>query len=130
MLYPKEYEHFSFLVKRYVELTLLLKIIPFDVRQLQQSKLKFIRCYDRLLEEVSLQIGKDLSILKRELNATGGVIVSEKQEKTFRLVQSKFKGFSYQQRFSNEVLRSDCEKLLALYMKGPFSLDLIKKRGG
>jgi hypothetical protein len=88
MLYPKDYEHFSLLVKRYVELALILKIIP---------------C---------------------------GAILSEKQEKTFRLVQSKFKGFSYQQRFSNEVLRADCERILALYMKGPFSVEMIKKRGG
>ncbi|EGL81658.1 hypothetical protein CathTA2_2844 [Caldalkalibacillus thermarum TA2.A1] len=112
----KEYQLFTELLKRYTVLHILLKVIPLEVQELRHSRLKLSRLYCRMLERVHGRVEQDIKLLRRQMAELGGHIISEEQEKTFRRVTAKFRGYLYQQRYANDVLRGECEELLLYYM--------------
>ncbi|MDQ0340309.1 hypothetical protein J2S00_003118 [Caldalkalibacillus uzonensis] len=114
----KEYQLFTELLKQYTVLQILLKVIPLEVKELHHSRLKLSRLYCRILERIHQQVEKDIHQLRRQITQLGGCIISEQQERTFRLVTTKFRGYLYQHRYTNDVLRGECEKLLFCYLTG------------
>lgn len=127
VIYPKEYTTFAQLVKINIELNLLLKVLAYDIYYIQKSALKMNRAYCQLLEQIQLQIQKDIPIIRSRMSDIGGRIVSEEQERTYRVVQTQFRGYMHTHRFANDVLRTDCEQLLAYYTQGKHMTHIIEK---
>lgn len=59
-MYPEEYQDFAKIVKTYVELSLLMRILPYDMNIMNSSSLKLFRSYHFLLNHIHHQIEKDL----------------------------------------------------------------------
>ena len=116
LMYPKEYEEFSQLVKQYVISHILLKVLQYDRKVIGQSTLKLLRAYDQLLDQVQWKIEKDLIEMKRQMKRLGGVIIKEEQQSTVRIVEAKFRGFIYTHRFMNYLLQAESEQVFQSYV--------------
>lgn len=115
-MYPKEYQEFSLIVKKYVVLNILIKTIKFDRNIINKSKCKLITVYNDSLVEVQWLIENNLLQLKKEMKTLGGSIIEEKQATDVRIVKVKFKNYIYVHRYLNYVLQSECEQLLKKYL--------------
>ncbi len=115
LMYPKEYLTFSQLIKKYVVLHIMLKVLEYDRHMMQQSACKLANAYEELLADIQWRIEYDLRAVKKELKELGGMVIEEKQEATVRVVKAKFRGFIYTHRFLNYVLQSESEQLFRSY---------------
>ncbi|MFV9510216.1 hypothetical protein [Tepidibacillus sp. LV47] len=116
LMYPKEYQEFSNLVKKYVVYHILLKVLQYDRKIGKQSSFKLARAYDELLSQVQWLIEKDLVEVKRQMKRLGGMIIREEQKPTVRIVESKFRGFIYTHRFMNYLLQAESEQVFKSYV--------------
>ncbi|MFX0559984.1 hypothetical protein TEPIDINF_001399 [Tepidibacillus infernus] len=116
LMYPKEYLDFSHLVKQYVILHIMLKVLEFDRKMIQQSACKLTRVYQDTLFEVQKKIEKDLRSIKRQMKELGGMVIEEEQQRTVRIVKAKFRGFIYTHRFLNYMLQAESEQLFKSYV--------------
>ena len=115
--HPEAYQSFAELLKKYVLLSILSQTIVWEVSEMKRSRLKFSRCYCRLLEEAHLQVEKERRRIYRRFTNMGGELIDERQEAHYRLVIAKFKGYLHQYRYANHLLRSECEQLLFRYWR-------------
>ena len=115
-MYPKEYQEFSQLIKRYVVLNVLIKVLEYDRNVIKHSGCKLLRIYDDNLAEVQWQIESNIRQLKKEITMLGGSIIEELQETEVRIVKVKFKNYIYTHRYLNYVLQTECEKILKVLL--------------
>lgn len=111
-MYPKEYQEFSQLIKRYVVLNILIKVLDHDRNVFKNSGCKLPRVYDDNLVEIQWQVENKLRQLKKEIKMSGGLIIEELQEDDVRIVKVKFKNYIYIHRYLNYVLQTECEQSL------------------
>jgi len=116
LMYPKEYLEFSQLIKEYVVLHIVTKVLEYDRKVIQQSTCKLTKVYDDTFEEVQWKIVQDLKQIKKKMKELGGIIFEEEQQPTVRIVKAKFRGFIYTHRFLNYVLQSESEQVLKKYL--------------
>ncbi len=110
LMYPKEYVEFSQQLKRYVVLHIMIRVIEYDKKIIQQSNCKLTRVYGEILSEIQLKIEFELRQIKRRMKELGGSIIEEQQQPTVRVVKAKFRGFIYTHRFLNYLLQAESEK--------------------
>lgn len=115
LMYPKEYLDFSQLIKKYIILNILLKVLEYDKKILKQSPFKLAEAYNETLTEIQWKIEKDLRQIKKNMRELGGTVIEEQQLPTVRMVKAKFRGFIYTHRFLNYLLHSESEKLFKVY---------------
>ncbi|OEF98900.1 hypothetical protein BHF71_02945 [Vulcanibacillus modesticaldus] len=115
-MYPEEYQEFSRLIKEYVVLHIILKVLEYDRKAIRQSTCKFSNLYDQLLTNIQWKIEYDLRRIKKNIKKLGGTIISQEQQSAVRVVKTKFKGFVYTHRYLNYVLQAESEELLKTYI--------------
>lgn len=116
LMYPEEYLEFSRLVKEYVLLNILLKVLNYDRKNIKSSQCKFNSIYGEALLKIELQIERDFISVKKRIKSLGGLIIEEEQQPSVRIVKAKFRGFIYTHRFLNYVLQAESEKLFKGYI--------------
>jgi len=114
-MYPKEYLDFSELVKKYVVLKIMIKVLEHDRQIIKQSFCKLAIAYDDTLNEIQWLIERELRQTKRAMKELGGMVFDEEQQSTVRIVRAKFRGFIYTHRYLNYVLQAEAEQLYRFY---------------
>ncbi len=116
LMYPQEYGEFSQLLKRYVVLNIIIKVIQYDRKVIRESACKLSNAYDFIFERLQLNLEKDIMKIKKRFVEIGGKIIEEEQQPTVRVVKAKFRGFIYTHRFLNYLLQSESERLFKAYL--------------
>lgn len=116
LMYPKEYLEFSQLIKKYVVLNIMLKVLEYDRKVITQSACKLARVYDDTLTEIQWKIEHDLRHTKKKMRELGGTVLEEQQQQSVRIIKAKFRGFIYTHRFLNYVLQAESEKTFKGYV--------------
>ena len=116
LMYPQEYGEFSQLLKRYIVLNIIIKVIQYDRKVIKGSACKLSNAYDFTFEQLQLNIERDVLKIKKRLTELGGKIIEEQQQPTVRVVKAKFRGFIYTHRFLNYLLQSESERLFKAYL--------------
>lgn len=108
------YSRFIELVKRYVHLEVLLRVVERD--QLHFSSLKMGTVWQALSDKVIDAISQDMTRIRKEIRQMGGKILLVKQEERGRRVQYVYRGYQQEMTFLNEWIRVECEELLKGYL--------------
>jgi len=116
LMYPKEYHEFSQLIKKYVVLHVMQKVLDYDRNVMLQSTCKLASSYEELLREIEWNINQDLRSAKIKMKELGGMVIEQQQQQSVRIVKAKFRGFIYTHRFLNYVLQSEIEHLFKMYV--------------
>ncbi|WCK57336.1 hypothetical protein PP175_29540 (plasmid) [Aneurinibacillus sp. Ricciae_BoGa-3] len=118
MMFPPEYEEFASLIKYHVVYTLVLRVLPGDRETIAKTPSRLGKAYVEVLNQIELDIEKELRNIRMRLRELNGKIVEEKQEESARIVQSSLKGIMYKHRFNNIMLHHDCEDTIKAFIQG------------
>ncbi|GGA59476.1 hypothetical protein GCM10007416_35660 [Kroppenstedtia guangzhouensis] len=117
MLYPKGYDEFEALVRPYVLLDVLNRVIACDQRVVMETSLKFLGAIRRLLDHVSVKVTDDLIRTRHGLRKVEGRIIEIRQEDDAREMDVEYEGSQYHLSMLNELIRSECEEMFLRYVQ-------------
>lgn len=115
--FPKEYDEFVTLVRKWVVYHILLRVVRHDNKVIQQSDLKLRRAYHSLLVDAEQRIEKEIRQVKADMRAYGGKVIEEVQLPKMRQVHVQFRGFTNVHAYLNEVLLAECETALKQFVE-------------
>lgn len=115
--FPKEYDEFVTLVRKWVVYHILLRVVRHDDQVIKQSGLKLRRAYHALLADAEQRIEKEIRQVKADMRVYGGKVVEEIQLPKMRQVHVQFRGFTNVHTYLNEVLLAECETALRQFVE-------------
>jgi hypothetical protein len=118
MLYPPEYQEFAKLVKKHVVYSLVLRVLPGEIKTIGRAHTRLGKGYISVLFGIQEPISNQLSLVRTRLREVGGKIIEEKQEEYVRVVTSHLQGYAYTHRYANYMLLSACEETVKCFIKG------------
>jgi len=106
------------LVKRYVLLGIVMRILDHDIRVVSGSGMKLPRLYDSVLRAIQDRVLLDLAAFRKQFRDAGIKIYEERQEKAGLQVQYACRGYHHQFSIVWGAVKEESERLMKTYFRG------------
>ncbi|MWC28873.1 hypothetical protein [Paenibacillus sp. MMS18-CY102] len=113
---PAQSEAEQGLVKRYVLLGIVMRILDHDIRVVGNAGMKLPRLYESMLRAVQDRVLLDLAALRRQFRDAGIKIYEESQQKEAMHAKYVCRGYHHQFAMVWGFVKAESERLLKTYL--------------
>jgi hypothetical protein len=107
------------LVRRYVVLGIVMRILDHDIQVIGSSRIKLPRFYESMLRGVQDRVLLDLAALRKQFRELGIKVYEEKRESDGLHTKYMCRGYHHRFFMLWGFVKSDSERLLKQYLSGP-----------
>ncbi|MGF7048531.1 hypothetical protein J2T13_003039 [Paenibacillus sp. DS2015] len=104
------------LVKKYLELPILLDVLEYDKQRVINSSMSLRKWFSEYLDSVQNQVSKDLHIVKNELISKDMRIIAQSRTADRLIAQYRCRGYQQQIEMLWSKVKYDSEVMLVEYL--------------
>ncbi|PWV99708.1 hypothetical protein DFQ01_11382 [Paenibacillus cellulosilyticus] len=114
---PVQSEAEQSMVKRYVLLGIVMRILDHDIRVVARSGMKLPRLYESMLRAVQDRVLLDLAALRKQFRDAGIKIYEESQQHDSMVAKYVCRGYHHQFAMVWGFVKAESERLMKTYLR-------------